>query len=233
MKRIISLNLAGRKDFNTRLNKIVRFLDAENADIVCLQEVTFNGSESLAHTINSRLRTPYPFIQADLAETYERNGKQLTDGLAILSKTKIINPEVIALTKVPEDENGRPDFHKRIAQIIELSDNTNIVNTHLASNNNSHLQFQELLKLIPDSYILTGDFNLPKPKLLTSKALWDSRYSCSILYKDYISFPKENQTFDYFFIPKDIKITDLHIIEGLSDHNTLVCDIDTYPSISS
>ena len=56
MKRIISLNLAGRKNFDTKFNDVVRFLNTENADIVCLQEVTFDGTKSLVHIINPKLK---------------------------------------------------------------------------------------------------------------------------------------------------------------------------------
>ena len=227
MKRIITLNLAGRKNFDARFDTIVRFFNKEKADIVCLQEVTFDGKESLAHAINMKLDLPYDSIQADLAEEYERENKKLTDGLAILARDTIRHAEIITLTKVPEDENGRPDFHKRIAQIIKLDDKTTIANTHLASNNNSHLQFTELLNLIPERCILTGDFNLPKNKILANKQLWDKDYSCSIDFIDCISFPKENQTFDYFLIPNTNQITSIRIVSGLSDHNAIICDIDT------
>ena len=226
MKRIITLNLAGRKNIDTRFDAIVRFLNEEKADIVCLQEVTFTDSESLAHQINERLETPYKFVQADLAETFERDGQTLTDGLAVLSKAPISSAKTITLTPVPADENGRPDFHRRIAQVVELDDDTTVINTHLASNNNSHLQFAELLKLVPENSILAGDFNLPKPKLLDNKDLWSPKYNCSIEVIDYISFPKENQTFDYFLMPKTKRISNICIVSELSDHNAIICDID-------
>lgn len=225
-KRIVTLNVAGRKDIGSRIDKITHFLDTENADIVCLQEITFNNTESLAYKINSKLQNPYDFVQADLAETYVRNGERQTDGLAILSRNRFNKAKTITLTKVPDDENGRPDFHKRIAQLVVIEDGTKIVNTHLASNNNSHLQFKELLETIPDEYIITGDFNLPKPKMLNSKNFWGEKYTCSIELKDYLSFPKENQTFDYFLVPKTIKLTDIRIIKGLSDHNAIACEIN-------
>ena len=114
MRRIITLNVAGRKGIEARLDGVVRFLNEEQADIVCLQEVTFDGEESLAYAINGNLDLPYDFVQADLAEEYEREGEKLTDGLAVLSRDAIKSAKVVTLTKVPEDENGRPDFHRRI-----------------------------------------------------------------------------------------------------------------------
>ncbi len=227
MKRLITLNLAGRKNFDARFDSIIRFLNEEKADIVCLQEVTFDSKESLAHTINEKLDLPYTSIQADLAEEYERESKKLTDGLAILARGTIVSTKTTTLTKVPEDKNGRPDFHKRIAQIVEFDDGAIIANTHLASNNNSYLQFAELLNLVPERCILTGDFNLPKNMILANKQLWNKDYSCSIDFINYISFPKENRTFDYFLIPKTNRISNIRITSGLSDHNAIICDIDT------
>ena len=227
MKRIITLNIAGRKDIEARLGVIVRFLNEEKADIVCLQEVTFEDGSSLAHIINNKLDTPYAHVQADLAEEYEREDKRLTDGLAVLSRDMVSATKIITLTKVPEDENGRPDFHRRIAQIITLNDGTVLANTHLASNNNLHLQFEELLSLVPQECILAGDFNLPKPKVLGRRQLWNERYFCSIDFADYVSFPRENQTFDYIFVPKDKRITNVRAIGGLSDHSAVVCGVDS------
>lgn len=223
--RIATFNIAGRKGVDIRLDKIINFLDKENIDIVCLQEVTFKNTLSLAHRINSDLSKPYEFIQANLAEEYIRNGEPQTDGLAIMSRRNISEAKIITLTKVPDDENGRPDFHRRIAQLVTLENGIKITNTHLASNNNSHLQFKELLKLIPSDYILAGDFNLPKQKMLALKNAWGKSYGCSVEFKDYISFPKENQTFDYILAPTSTKITNIRIVEELSDHNAIVCEI--------
>jgi endonuclease/exonuclease/phosphatase family metal-dependent hydrolase len=221
----VTLNVAGRKDIDARLDKIIDFLNEEGADIVCLQEVTFDDGSNLAHKINAELSKPYEFVQADLAEEYIREGVPQTDGLAILSRSKVYEAKVITLTKVPADENGRPDFHRRIAQLVTLENGTKITNTHLASNNNSHLQFEELLKLAPNDSILAGDFNLPKQKMLTRKEIWSKSHTCSIDIKDYISFPKENQTFDYILMPTNKEIVDIRIIEGLSDHNAIACDV--------
>lgn len=227
MKRIITLNLAGRKNIDARLDAIVRFLNEEKADIVCFQEVTFESNKSLAHIINEKLETAYNFVQADLAEEFERDGQAMTDGLAILSRKAIKSVKTLTLTPVPTDENGRPDFHKRIAQLIELDDGTTVANTHLASNNNSHLQFEELLNLVPENCILAGDFNLPKPKMLAERRLWGEKYLCSIDFTDYISFPNENQTFDYILVPNSERIANIRTASGLSDHNAIICNAGT------
>ncbi len=229
MRRIITLNVAGRKDIGARLGAIVQFLNEEQADIVCFQEVTFGGEGSLADIINEKLDCPYDYVRADLAEKYEREGCQLTDGLAVLSREEIKSARVVTLTKVPEDENGRPDFHRRIAQFVTLGDGEVIINTHLASNNNSHLQFEELLSIISEKCILAGDFNLPKAKMLERRELWGEKYCCSIDFTDYISFPREDQTFDYILAPKTEGIMNIRAVSGLSDHDAVLCDMINYP----
>lgn len=226
--KIISLNLAGRKDFETRLDKVVAFLNMEAADVICLQEVTFDENNNLAQIINSKLAHPYDFVRADLAEEYIKDGKTLTDGLAILSRQEIVTAQLLTLTPVPTDERGRPDFHKRIAQVLKLNNGINIVNTHLASNNNSYLQLRELINLAPKNSLLAGDFNMPKEKMLAEKENWNSRYNCLIDFCDYVSFPTEGQTFDYVFVPKNMNFVEVRVVDGLSDHNALVCEITTF-----
>ncbi len=224
--KIITLNLAGRKDFDSRFGKVIDFLNSENADIVCLQEVTFDEKYSLADKINDNLQKPFISVQSDLAEKYQKNGQTQTDGLAILAKFKIDSAKVSTLTKVPTDKNGRPDFHKRIFQEVYLENGLTIVNTHLASNNNSHLQFRELIKVVPEDAILTGDFNLPRLKMLAERQLWENDYNCSVDFSDYISFPSENQTFDYLMFPKTNKTNEFYIAKGVSDHNALICNFE-------
>lgn len=72
--KVISLNMAGRSnfggDFDARMSEIGKFLDREQADVICLQEVTFYESESIAERCNKRMDKPYPFVLAQMSEHY-------------------------------------------------------------------------------------------------------------------------------------------------------------------
>ena len=222
--KIISLNLAGRKaDIDARIDKIADFLSEEKADIVCLQEVTFDHA-SLAKRINDLIPNKYNHVIADLAERFtDKHNKSQSDGLAILTSIQITEHRCLTLQKVPADERGRPDFHKRIVQVLELSDGSKIANLHLASNQNSFLQLRELLAKLSKDFIIAGDFNMHKSKILAEKPYWEGAYNCSIEFKDYISFPRENCTFDYILLPHQKQFSKVETVKNLSDHSTVVC----------
>ena len=86
------------------MDKIAKFLDEQNADIVFMQEVTFDKNDiSLVEKINQKLKNPYEFCYAELGERYgfdkcspnaiknlkagftEHDNDTLTDGMGILS----------------------------------------------------------------------------------------------------------------------------------------------------
>ena len=181
--KIISLNLAGRtnfgRDYQKRLEDIAIFLSRENADIVCLQEVTFDGEKSLAETINEKMDQPYENIRSEMSERYtfdkfspmaiekwkegllESSDEYLTDGLGVMSKSAIKHSEVITLAPTQKDEHGRPDFHVRIAQNIDFENGVKISNVHFATNANAYLQLDELIRKIESNRIILGDFNIP------------------------------------------------------------------------
>ena len=222
--KIVSLNLAGRKDgIEDRITKIATFLDGERADIICLQEVTFGQSQNLAARINNLMRNQYRYIAADLAEQFtNKHGEPKTDGLAILANEEITKHETLTLKKVPTDERGRPDFHKRIIQLVELQNGLKIANLHLASNQNSYMQLREALREVPPGYLLIGDFNMHRPTMLEEKPCWGSSYQCSVEFTDYVSFPSEDATFDYLLLPKAFTFAKVTAAPGLSDHCAMI-----------
>ena len=246
--KIISLNVAGRnnfgEDFNARIDKIARFLDVENADVVFMQEVTFDKNNiSLAEKINGNIKRPYEFCQAELGERYgfdkcspnaiknlkaefiEHDNETLTDGMGILSRFPILNYQVIIMTPAPPDDRGKPDFRVRVSQCGEIND-LKFANVHFSTNNNGWMQLKELLQ---DNYdFVIGDFNL-KPEWLRERAnLWADRYNSMYDFKEYISFPSESTTFDHMLLNKNMSFKNVKVVEGLSDHNALICDFDNF-----
>ena len=200
------------------------FLDDEKADVVCLQEVTFNSNNNLAKQINDMMQNKYTYIAADLAEKFiDRQGKLQTDGLVVLTNARITKQEILTLQKVSADERGRPDFHKRIVQAIGLSNGLKVANIHLASNQNSYLQLRETIRVLPKEFLLVGDFNMHKSKILKEKPYWKNNYSLSVEFEDYISLPKENCTFDYLLLPRSMRFLKIETVQNLSDHSAVVC----------
>lgn len=244
--KIITFNIAGRsnfgRDFNARLEQIATFLDKEQADIVCMQEVPFLEHESVADKINKRMLTPYKYSVSQMCEKYthdkfsegfakkwkagliEHFDEYTSDGLAILSKIPFAKCNTIVLKPVPADERGRPDFRVRIAQIAELESGFTLTNTHLASNNNSHIQLAELIDYQTTDAI-TGDFNMFADSMHSHKDIWQDSYVQSLDFEQYISFPDEQVTLDHMLLKPKFKFTSIRTVEGLSDHSAVIFEI--------
>ena len=245
--KIISLNIAGRanfgKDFDARIKKIIEFINDQNADIVCFQEVTFGQKESLASKINNSLNNPYKYMVADMSEkyTFDRFSKAamkkweqgltehfddyLTDGLAVLSKTPISKCETIVMKPAPKDERGKPDLRVRIVQNITLESNLTLSNVHFATNNNAYQQLDELLGYCT-SDIVVGDFNMSTTDIHNHRNIWSKTYQESTDFQDYISFPSEDATFDHMLLAQDYKFKLIDKQDGLSDHSAIIFQID-------
>lgn len=74
MIKLVSLNLAGFKDWGPRQQKIVDFIDAENPDVVLFQEVKFDqavSQYSQSVLINRQLKSPLPFAQTTISKFYQ------------------------------------------------------------------------------------------------------------------------------------------------------------------
>ena len=244
--KILSLNLAGRsnfgKDYNARIQSIIEFLDKEIADVVCMQEVTANEHASLAERINEGLKNPYPFVSAHMSEKYtfdkfaapfmkkwkagliEHYDDYSNDGMAILSQEPITRDTSIVMKPAPADERGKPDLRVRVSQIIKLESGVSIANVHFATNNNAYQQLQELISY-RKADIIVGDFNMFTKDMQDHKDVWNSYYKESTDFKNYISFPDEDATFDHMLLAPDYSFVSIDTFDGLSDHSAVIYNI--------
>ena len=244
--KVVSLNMAGRSnfggDFDARMNEITKFLDREQADVVCLQEVTFYGGESIAERCNKQMDKPYPFVLAQMSEhyTFDRftkkfrekwdagliahEGDYVTDGMAVLSKEPTVSSSSIIMKPAPADERGKPDVRVRLTQIIKLKSGMSFANVHFATNNNAYVQLQELLEYtMPD--VIVGDFNVFTWDMKKFDGLWKSNYQESTDFRDYISFPEENVTFDHMLLKTGYRFESIEKFDGVSDHSAMIFTI--------
>ena len=258
--KIITLNIAGRtnfgRDYQQRIQDIADFLSKEKANIVCLQEVTFDKGVSLAEIINKKLEKPYENIRSEMSERYtfdkfsssamenwekglfESSDNYLTDGMAILSELPISKYKAITLSPTPKDDRGRPDFRVRVVQNVDFEDGTKIANAHLATNNNNYMQLDELIQAIgTEDRMIIGDLNMPHERhvipngqkilgMQDCKKIWGEKYTDSTEFTEYVSFPSENTALDHLLLPEGWKFVSVRTMEGLSDHNALVFEIE-------
>lgn len=222
--KIISLNLAGFKDWESRQQKIIDFINKENPDVLLLQEVKFDpliSAYGQSTLLNQLLQKPLPFTQTTVSKFYQPSvGDAFREGLAILSKFPIKDSEALVLVKQADDK------HPRIIQSADLTINERqigIANVHLSNNKYSVEQLRELIAIFAsrkEERIIAGDFNILQ--LENEKESYIENYTSSTDFKKYVSFPSENITLDYALIPKHLAFESLDIYEGLSDHNALV-----------
>lgn len=225
--RIVSLNLAGYKDWAMRAPQVIDFLNKVDADFVFFQEVRFDLDISpLAQSdlINSSLASPLPYISSSISRYYEPNiGKPYREGLAVLSRHPILKEETLALTKASDDK------HQRIIQNLDIAVDGEIVgfsNIHLSNNHNSDNQLAELLSLFEsrgEKRIILGDFNMFSIDK-HSQAL-KGNYTASTDFLPYTSYPEKQQTLDYMLLPSGFSFKSIETVDGLSDHVALVFEL--------
>jgi endonuclease/exonuclease/phosphatase family metal-dependent hydrolase len=245
--KILSLNLAGRKDFGRsfsgRMLEIAQLLDREGADVICFQEATFFDNRSLGDDINVMMRSPYKYISFELAEQYmlhespreakspnlrdelKKSGLVLTDGAVVMANFKITKSEKVVFDNAPVDSRGREDYHERIAQNVDFANGIKISNVHFASNDNAYLQLDALIKACRDDRIIVGDFNMTSESLAEHCRIWQNKYNESTDFFDYVSFSGDGVAYDHVLLPKKYRFASIRLVDGLSDHSALVCDI--------
>src|SRR5687768_12197017 len=162
--KIISLNLAGFKDWESRRQKITDFIDKESPDILLLQEVKFDpliSAYSQSTLLNQLLQKPFSFTQTTVSKFYQPSvGGAFREGLAILSKFPIKDSEALVLVKQADDK------HPRIIQSADLligERQVGIANIHLSNNKYSTEQLRELITIFEsrqEERIIAGDFNI-------------------------------------------------------------------------
>lgn len=225
---ILTLNLAGYKDWAVRKPEIVKALNQVNANIVLLQEVRYDPSISpltQANYINSLLDTPYAHSVSDVSRFYTPSvGEPYHEGLATLSRFPLHNPETLALTKAPDDK------HTRIIQNVDVDINDTtlgLANVHFSNNQYSASQLEETLGILSsrnEATIIAGDFNIFD--INAQRASFDNKYSVSTDVTPYISFPTENATLDYILLPKSFHFESIKTLNGISDHNGVLAVVE-------
>jgi len=226
--KIISLNLCGYKNWDIRRQFIISFLNNNaDSDIVLFQEVRFDhsiGENSESTFINNLLKYPYSYSSTSISRFYRSSGGQpYKEGLSILSKFPIVSSEEIILTQAPDDK------HTRFMLNVDINMNGEIIkitNIHLSNNTHSCEQLKELLDIFnerKENRIIAGDFNIFQ--LGDFSSLYDKKYKNSFDFENYISFPSENQTLDYFLIPGDYHFESVETVGYVSGHNALIVEL--------
>lgn len=221
--KILSLNLAGYLNWQSRERAIISHIDQLKPDVILFQEVHYDPGISLsdqATTLNNNLAKPYEFYSSSISRFYKSSsGKPRLEGLASLSRLPITESVTLALTKRPNDK------HARIVQLLTFKTATiplEIINIHLSNNSHSAEQFKEvysLTKRYKRKPLIVGDFNIFT--LSNYQSIYKTDYALSTDFKQYISFPSEGLTLDYLLLPKMYQFEAIDTVGSLSDHTAI------------
>ncbi len=231
MIKVITLNIHNYHDFIDRKPRIIALLKKYKPDIIALQEIRDDRAKNKigmnqAKQLNAELNFKYfKFLRVNNRNKVKSlvNLPPCYEGLAILSKFPFSSDE-ITLKKHKEDK-----YYRKIL-VANVKIGAKVIPVWIVhfSNNDlfAHLHAEETLIHAKSAQpIILGDFNIKYPSEI-KKLAEKNNYISSSNY-DYISYPEDNCSYDYIFIPKRYSFLSFECIsEEVSDHKALFAEIN-------
>ena len=232
--KILQWNIQYKED----INSIAKELRKINADVVCVQELSFFDDDRTSVNVLDEI---YPYVYYEIADTFLDGRSQCN---AILSKYPFISK---SKSYVQEPEMDKNDYSKEGRIYLEVFINYgnkiyNIGTTHLSYTHRfeeTELKDKEVNKLIDiiknkNNYIFTGDLNTIK----TSKYINEiSKYynyhettntwtTKPFSYNGFVANELDYKL-DYVFTSNDINVKNIEVVNTeYSDHLPILCEID-------
>lgn len=244
MVKILSVNIEGDK----HLKEVLTLLKREHADIVCLQEVF----QQDYHQLRRDLHLSGTFVAIAQINTggppgFNRRG---LFGIALLCKRSARFGYTYYVKhrgqKVPA-YNGKPNAGHRALLYLRLTNpDLTVATTHFtwsAKGRTTHMQRRELNSLFRvlervRPTVLCGDFNAPRggeifdqlstrfvdqiPKKITTTLDPTLHYSKGV----------DDVVVDGFFTDKNIRVDEIRLVHGVSDHQAIVATVSTKKRLS-
>jgi endonuclease/exonuclease/phosphatase family metal-dependent hydrolase len=228
--KILTLNIHNYHNFKIRKPKIIALIKKYDPDIVALQEVRDDRAkneegEDQAKQLNDLLQFKH-FIFIRSCELNKAKGltnlPSKFEGLALLSKFPF-SYEEFKLIKQDDDKYNRKVLQSTITigtqkvpiWIVHFSNSDTFAALHIKET----LKHAESIQPI-----ILGDFNIKYPEQI-QKLAKENNYISSSDY-NYISFPEDNCSYDYIFIPTKFTFSQFECIEEeVSDHKALFANI--------
>lgn len=229
--KIITLNIHNYHDFIQRKPKIISLFRKYNPDIIALQEVRDDRAKNKAgmdqaKQLNRALNFEYfKFLRVNNRNKIKRlmDVPSCYEGLAILSKFPFSSNKIIL-------KKHKDDLYYRKVLVASVQVGSQIIPIWVVhfSNNDlfASLHAEEtLIHAKSTQPIILGDFNIKYPAEI-KKLAEKNNYISSSNYK-YISFPEDNCSYDYIFIPNKYSFLSFECIsEEVSDHKALFAEIN-------
>lgn len=241
--KIISVNIERNKHFDT----VIPFLEKENPDVVCIQEITESGISKFTDVFGTYLT----FVPFTILKGFEEDVEGQKVGVAILSKRQHFvrgihyyqGTEQVGVTTKTDIAEGT--FHEHISRAVLVCDcvddagnNITVSTTHFTYTPDGEpdsWQERGLKKLLDEltpyaDLLLTGDFNIPRANGLY-KMLCDSFVDNISPDADSSLDPELHRVkglrrmVDYFWTRGVYRAKDVQFRCGVSDHCAVVGEI--------
>ena len=231
--KLLQWNIWYREDINNIENELKRI----DADVVCIQELSFVGNDKTNIDILNKV---YPYIYYEIADTFEDGRSQCN---AILSRYPFTGK---SKSYVQNPGLNKNDYSKEGRIYIEVSIKFNdriltIGTTHLSYTHKfeeTELKDKEVSKLISiikdkTNYIFTGDLNTVKTSKYISQIEkyyinHGTDYTWTTKPFSYNGFEVSELEYklDYVFTSDDVKVQNIKTIDTkYSDHLPILCEI--------
>lgn len=227
MLDILQLNV----ELNLHTDKIIAHVQAQNYDVLLLQEVLQDELDTIAQACNMQ----YAFAPLN---TIEHQGILQILGLATFSKHPLCNIEQLYYRGDPKNlpliTRQTPELMARALLVVEVPANGQtyrLINTHFTWSQNATVNamqrqdFDKMLTMLQqyDQFLLGGDFNTPRGRELydhlahiyTDNIPLDIK---STLDKEFFRVPGLELVIDGVFTTAKYKVAGMQILQGLSDH---------------
>lgn len=238
--KLITLNIEG----DNHLDRVIPFLQKENADVICMQEVL----EKDLPLFSEKLGMQYsyiPLLNTDWEEnapkekwrTYYPTGTK--SGMAIFSNREFnsMNHTYGDLQEPPKRGNV---LKGKRALLVSLFSGFTVITTHFtyipdgrSVSDQQRNDVLEVLEIIRQKYpecVFCGDFNIPRPNEIYRKF---TEYFADNIPQNITTTLDQNlhkakgllYVVDYIFSTPTYTVSDVRVIDGVSDHMAVVANI--------
>lgn len=242
--KLVSLNIEGHR----HLDKIIPFLQAEQPDVVCLQEVFEVDFPTIKHALN--MEGQY-LPMADVNRPTPHQSHHLGSwGLAQFSRLPIVTQGHEYYVKIPTENGALPEFfagedpnhiHRVVAWIeVEQADSLyRIATTHFTWSTAGEAtpeQLEHIEKVIAitqslGEVVICGDFNAPRGRATFERMaqVYTDNIPPEVTSTIDASLHKSGKEIpfvvDVLFSTPQYRVSDVKVVDKVSDHKAIVASI--------